>query len=238
MKLDILVMAAHPDDAELGCAGTIAAHVAKGYKVGIADFTKGELGTRGTPELRLQEASEAAKVLGLAARENLGFEDGFFENDKFHNLELIKIIRHFRPDVVFANAVEDRHPDHGKGGALASRACFLSGLRKINTTFQGQIQQEWRPKAVFHYIQDRYIKPDFVLDISEHWETKINAIKAFKSQFFNPDSNEPVTYISTQDFIHYVEARALEMGHAVGVKYGEGFTKEKNLAVKNIFDIL
>jgi len=218
MKLDILVMAAHPDDAELAVSGTIASAIAQGKKVGIVDFTRGELGTRGTPEIRLAESAAATQILGIHARENLGLADGFFQNDRESQLKLIDVIRKYQPDIVLANALEDRHPDHGKGAALAIDACFLSGLRKIETGLAA-----WRPKHVYHYIQDRYLKPDFVVDISAHWATKEAAIRAFKSQFFDPNSTEPASYISSPDFLAFVEARAQEMGHKIGVKYGEGF---------------
>jgi len=238
MKLDILVIAAHPDDAELGCGGTMASHIHAGLKVGIADLTKGELGTRGTPEIRKSEADEAAHILGISVRENLGFEDGFFENDKAHNLELIKIIRKYKPEMVLTNAVWDRHTDHGKGSELTYRACFLAGLAKIETKINGEFQTAWRPKQLFNFIQDRYITPDIVVDVTPFWNIKIDAIKAFKSQFFDPSSKEPETYISSPEFLNSVEARALEFGHAIGVKYGEGFTKNKQLGVKNLFDLI
>jgi len=218
MKLDILVMAAHPDDAELAVSGTIVDAVARGKKVGIIDFTRGELGTRGTPAIRLAESEEASQLLGIQVRENLGLADGFFQNDRDSQLKLIEVIRKYQPDIVLANALEDRHPDHGKGAALAIDACFLSGLRKIETDFPA-----WRPKHIYHYIQDRYLEPDFVIDISAHWEKKEAAIRAFKSQFFDPNSTEPASYISSPDFLQFIEARAQEMGHKIGVKYGEGF---------------
>jgi bacillithiol biosynthesis deacetylase BshB1 len=228
MKLDILVMAAHPDDAELSCAGTILKHIAEGKKVGIVDFTQGELGTRGTPEIRLQESADATKILGLHARENLGIRDGFFINDEETQLKLIEIIRKYQPEVVLANALEDRHPDHGKGAQLAIDACFLSGLRQIKT---GDLSA-WRPKQVYHYIQDRYLEPDFVIDITAHWDQKEAAIRAFKSQFFDPNSVEPASYISSPDFLNFIQARAMEMGHKIEVKYGEGFQKQGPLEVK------
>ena len=228
MKLDILVMAAHPDDAELSCAGTILKHIAAGKKVGIVDFTRGELGTRGTPEIRLQESADATKILGLHARENLGIRDGFFRNDEETQLKLIKVIRKYQPDIVLANALEDRHPDHGKGAQLAIDACFLSGLRQIKT---GNLPA-WRPAQVYHYIQDRYLEPDFVVDISTQWDQKEAAIRAFKSQFFDPSSSEPASYISSPDFLHFIQARAMEMGHKIGVKYGEGFQSQKTLEKK------
>jgi len=228
MKLDILVMAAHPDDAELSCAGTILKHIAAGKKVGIVDFTRGELGTRGTPEIRLQESTDATKILGLHARENLGIRDGFFRNDEETQLKLIEVIRKYQPDIVLANALEDRHPDHGKGAQLAIDACFLSGLRQIKT---GDLPA-WRPAQVYHYIQDRYLEPDFVVDISSQWDQKEAAIRAFKSQFFDPNSAEPASYISSPDFLNFIQARAMEMGHKIGVKYGEGFQSQKTLEKK------
>ena len=228
MKLDILVMAAHPDDAELSCAGTILKHIAAGKKVGIVDFTRGELGTRGTPEIRLQESADATKILGLHVRENLGIRDGFFRNDEETQLKLIEVIRKYQPEIVLANALEDRHPDHGKGAQLAIDACFLSGLRQIKT---GDLPA-WRPVQVYHYIQDRYLEPDFVVDISSQWDKKEAAIRAFKSQFFDPNSSEPASYISSPDFLNFIQARAMEMGHKIGVKYGEGFQSQKTLEKK------
>lgn len=217
-------MAAHPDDAELAVAGTIVDAIAKGKKVGIVDFTRGELGTRGTPEIRLAESAAASQVLGIHVRENLELADGFFQNDRESQLKLIEVIRKYQPEVVLANALEDRHPDHGKGAALAIDACFLSGLRKIETGLPA-----WRPKHVYHYIQDRYLEPDFVIDISAHWEKKETAIRAFKSQFFDPNSTEPASYISSPDFLAFIEARAQEMGHKIGVKYGEGFQSQATI---------
>lgn len=214
-------MAAHPDDAELAVSGTIAGAIAQGKKVGIVDFTRGELGTRGTPEIRLAESAAASLVLGIHARENLELADGFFQNDRESQMKLIEVIRKFQPEIVLANALEDRHPDHGKGAALAIDACFLSGLRKIETGLPA-----WRPKHLYHYIQDRYLEPDFVVDISAHWELKEKAIRAFKSQFFDPNSTEPASYISSPDFLNFIQARAQEMGHKIGVKYGEGFQSQ------------
>lgn len=236
-KLDILVIAAHPDDAELGCSGTIAAHIAKGFKVGIVDLTHGEMGTRGTPEIRLQEAADAAKILGLSARENLGFKDIYFKDDEAHQLELIKVIRKYQPEIVLANAITDRHPDHGKGASLASNACFMSGLRKIETELHGVAQQAWRPKFVYHYIQNNYIQPDFIVDISAHWDTKVASIMAFKSQFYDPASQEPASFISSPEFLPFIESRSRELGHRIMVKYGEGFTVERFIGVDNLFDL-
>ncbi|GGF48227.1 bacillithiol biosynthesis deacetylase BshB1 [Echinicola rosea] len=237
MKLDILAIAAHPDDAELSCSGTIAAHIKAGYKVGVLDFTQGEMGTRGTPEIRLEESTKAAELLQLSARENLGFRDAFFKDDEAHHLEVVKVIRKYQPDIVLANAISDRHPDHGKGGALTSKACFISGLRKVETSLDGKNQEPWRPQYVYHYIQNNYIKPDFVVDITDFWEDKLASIKAFKSQFYDPNSDEPESFISSREYFDFVEARAREFGHMINVKYGEGFTVEKTIGVKNLFDL-
>lgn len=234
MKLDILAIGVHPDDVELGCSGSLLAAISQGKKVGILDLTKGELGTRGTPEGRLQEAQSAAQILGVEWRENVGMADGFFKNDEEHQKLLISYIRKFRPDLVLANAIDDRHPDHGRAAQLINDACFYAGLRKVITVSEDGVEQEaWRPKNVFHYIQDRYIKPDFIVDISAFMDKKIEAIRAFKSQFFVPtyNSNEPQSYISTPEFLEFIEARAKELGHAIGVKYGEGFTSYKALGV-------
>jgi bacillithiol biosynthesis deacetylase BshB1 len=237
LKLDILVLAAHPDDAELGCSGTIAAQVAKGHKVGIVDLTHGEMGTRGTPELRLQEAANAAQILGLTVRENMGFQDVFFKDDAEHQLKLIQVIRKYQPEIVLANAVTDRHPDHGKGASLATNACFMSGLTKIETWQDGNKQAAWRPKFVYHYIQNNYIQPDFIVDISEHWDTKVKSISAFGSQFFDPKSNEPASFISSPEFLPFIESRAREFGHRIQAKYGEGFTVERFIGVADLFDL-
>ncbi len=238
MKLDILVFAVHPDDAELGCSGTIAAHIAAGKRVGIVDFTRGELGTRGTAEIRLAEAESSKNILGLSVRENLGMRDGFFVNDETHQRKLIEVIRTYQPEIVLANAVEDRHPDHGRAAALATEACFYAGLRMVETTDKdGNTQSAWRPKAVYHYIQDRYIEPDFIVDVSGFWDTKEKSIRAFKSQFYDPASSEPESYLTSPDFMKFIVARSEEMGHKIGVKHGEGFTKSKAIGVKNLFDL-
>lgn len=238
MKLDILVFAAHPDDAELCCSGTIAAHIASNKKVGIVDLTEGEMGTRGTSEIRLQEASDAAKILGLSIRENLGYDDGFFDNTRETQLGVIKMIRKYQPEIVLANAISDRHPDHGRAAQLVYRATFLSGLARIETTNGDESQQPWRPAAVYHYIQSLFINPDFVVDISRFWDKKLEAVKAFKSQFHDPNSSEAETYISNPDFLLALEARAKEFGHSLGVKYGEGFCKTRNLGVSSLFDLI
>jgi bacillithiol biosynthesis deacetylase BshB1 len=223
MKLRILAIAAHPDDVELGCAGTLIKHAQAGDAVGILDLTKGELGTRGTPETRLQEANDAGKIMGLAVRENAGFRDGFFLNDEHHRLELITYIRRFQPDIVLTNAPEDRHPDHGRGAALVTDACFLAGLQKIETAWQGELQKAWRPKRVFHMIQDRMLEPTFIVDISSAYERKMDAIRAYKSQFHDPSSSEPATYISSHNFLDQITQRDSLMGKRIGTERGEGF---------------
>lgn len=239
MKLDILVLAAHPDDAEISCAGTIARHIAMGHKVGIVDLTQGELGTRGTVEIRAEEAAASAKILGVSVRENLGLKDGFFQNDPTHQLAVIRVIRKYQPSIVLANAVYDRHIDHGKGASLAHDACFLSGLVRIETFDEDRKKQEpWRPAAVYHYIQSLYIEPDFIVDISDYWQKKVDALKAFRSQFYDPDSDEAETYISSPGFLKMIEARAIDWGYAIGTKYGEGFTTRRYPGVKSLFDLL
>ncbi|MCI0750723.1 MAG: bacillithiol biosynthesis deacetylase BshB1 [Flammeovirgaceae bacterium] len=237
MKLDILVIASHPDDAELGCGGTMARHISLGHAVGIIDLTKGELGTRGTVETRKTEADEASKILGVNVRENLGLADGFFQNDEVHQRKVIETIRKYKPEIVLTNAITDRHPDHGKGARLVYDSCFLSGLRKIETKSEGKPQDPWRPKQVYHFIQSQYIQPDFVVDISDFWQKKVDAIKAFKTQFFDANSKEPETYISRPIFIEFIEARAKELGHSIGVQYGEGFTSGAALGVNSLFDL-
>ncbi len=237
MKLDILVLPVHPDDAELGCAGTILKHIALGHKVGIADLTKGELGTRGTAEIREQEATKAAEILGLSVRENIGIPDGLFTNTPEYQLKVIESIRKYQPDIIITNAYHDRHPDHGRANELVEASAFLSGLRRIETNFDGKPQEAWRPKMVLHFIQDRYIKPDIIIDVTEYWDKKIESILAYGSQFFNPDWNEdePQTYISSPDFIKIVESRAMEFGKSIQARYGEGFTSRKLLGVDNLF---
>ena len=237
MKLDILAIGAHPDDVELSCSGTIAKEIAAGKKVGILDLTRGELGTRGSAEIRDKEAAAAAKILGVSVRENLAFADGFFTNDKEHQLKIIEVIRKYQPDIVLCNAVDDRHIDHPKGSKLASDACFLSGLRKIETELNGVPQKEWRPKQVYHYIQWKNIEPDFVVDISDFIDIKEKSVLAYSSQFYNPDSNEPPSPITSKNFIESVQYRAKDLGRIVGVDYAEGFTSERYICVKKISDL-
>ena len=236
-KLDILALGAHPDDTELGCSGTIAAHVAAGKRVGIIDFTRGELGTRGTPELREQEAEVSRKLQQVVVRENLGFADGFFANDEEHQLALARVIRKYQPDIVLANATEDRHPDHGRAAALTRSACFVAGLRRVETTDGGHTQTAWRPRRLYHYVQNSYVQPDFIVDISDYWTTKLNAIMSFKSQFGRHETDEPETYLTTPIFMKFIEARAQELGHAIGVAYGEGFTAAQPIGVKQLDDL-
>ena len=203
------------------------------------DLTEGELGTRGTPEIRLQEAKDAAEIMGVAVRDNLGLADGFFRNDREHQLQVIQKIRQYQPEIVIANAVHDRHPDHGRGAELVTESCFKAGLKMIRTTDErGEEQQAWSPKVVYHFIQDRFITPDVVVDITPYWEKKMETIRAFRSQFYNPDDSSPNTYISSPEFLNFVESRAKELGHAIGVTYGEGFTKERFIGVRNLFDLI
>ncbi len=234
-KLDILAFGVHPDDVELGCAGTILASVSEGKKAGIIDLTKGELGTRGSAEIRKEEAANAAKVLKVTVRENLGMADGFFQNDESHQRKVIEVIRKYRPEIVLCNSIEDRHPDHGRSAKLVEDAAFLSGLRKVETLVQGEKQQEWRPKYVFHYIQDRFLQPGFVFDISDFIEDKLKAVLCYKTQFFNTDLNEPETYISSPEFLETVKARAMMLGKRIGVKYAEGYITRKMVGI-NSFD--
>ena len=238
MKLDILAIGAHPDDVELGCGATIAKEVSLGKKVGILDLTRGELGTRGSAEIRDQEAADAATALGVVVRENLGFADGFFINDKEHQLELIKMIRKYQPDVVLCNSIDDRHIDHPKGSKLASDACFLSGLRKIETVLDGEVQKEWRPKKVYHYMQWKSLEPDFVIDVTGFMDVKEKAVRAYRSQFYDPTSNEPESPITSKNFINSVLYRANDLGRIIGVESAEGFNSERYVAVKKIDDLI
>jgi bacillithiol biosynthesis deacetylase BshB1 len=237
MKLDILAIGVHPDDVELGCAGTLMSAIAEGKKVGIVDLTRGELGTRGTVETRKLEARNAANILGIVIRENLEMADGFFQNDEANQRLLIQSIRKFRPEIILANAPEDRHPDHGRSSKMIADAAFLSGLRKIVTEHDGAIQQEWRPKYVFHYLQDRFLQPSFVVDISKYMDKKIESVMAYTTQFYNPDLNEPQTYISSPQFLDTVRGRALMLGKRIGVEYAEGYISEKMIGI-NSFDSL
>ncbi|MHA7843151.1 MAG: bacillithiol biosynthesis deacetylase BshB1 [Winogradskyella sp.] len=239
MKLDILAIGAHPDDVELGCGATIAKEVANGKKVGIIDLTRGELGTRGTADTRDEESFNAAKILNVSMRTNMEFADGFFVNDKEHQIELIKEIRKYRPEIVLCNAIDDRHIDHAKGSKLVSDACFLSGLRKIDTRHDDgdDWQEPWRPKLVYHYIQWKDLEPDIIVDVTGFIEKKMEAVLAYKTQFFDPHSNEPETPISSKNFTDSIIYRARNAGRLVGTEYGEGFTVERYPAVDSLFDL-
>ncbi len=238
MKVDILAIGAHPDDVELGCGGTLAKLISEGKKVAIVDLTQGELGTRGTNITRAEEAAEASHILGISARENLKMKDGFILNTEEYQMQVVKMIRKYQPEIVFANAIDDRHPDHAKASKLVSDACFLAGLVKIETELEGENQQQWRPKQVFHYIQWKNVTPDFVVDISDFMEKKIEACLAYKTQFYDPNSNEPMTPIATKDFLESLTYRAQDLGRLSGVDFAEGFTSEKLLAFKNFDGIV
>jgi len=233
MKTNILAFGVHPDDVELGCAGTLVAAVAQGKKVAVVDLTRGELGTRGSAETRNVEAANAAKVMGVHARENLEMADGFFQNDENNIRKVVAVIRKYQPEIVLCNAPEDRHPDHGRSSALVADAAFLAGLRKIKTEDEGKEQEHWRPSYVFHYIQDRYLKPDFLFDISDSFEQKIKAVLCYTTQFNTTDTSEPETYISNPDFLDVIKARALMFGKRIGIKYAEGYLTTKMIGVKS-----
>lgn len=238
MKLDILAFGAHPDDVELGCGGTIAKEISLGKKVGIIDLTRGELGTRGSVAIRNQESANAARILGVSVRENLDMRDGFFVNDETHQLEIIKMIRKYQPKIVLCNAFDDRHIDHGKGSKLVSDACFLSGLMKIKTEYEGNNQEVWRPKLVYHYIQWKNLIPDFVVDISGFNDKRLAAILAYESQFYNSNSNEPETPIATKNFMESLNYRVQDFGRLIGTDYAEGFMVERYLAVNSLEDLM
>jgi bacillithiol biosynthesis deacetylase BshB1 len=238
MKLDILAIGVHPDDVELSCAGTILKHLAQGKKVGILDLTRGELGTRGTPHLRTEEAMKAAKILGVNTREQLTMADGFFENNESNQKHIIHILRKYQPEIVLCNAVSDRHPDHGRAAKLATDSCFYSGLVKIETLGDNnKLQAVWRPKAVYHYIQDQFIHPDFVIDITPFMDKKMESILAYSSQFYDPNSNEPETPISNKNFMEIVKAKSNMLGRAIGCDYAEGFTVNRYPGVESLFDL-
>jgi bacillithiol biosynthesis deacetylase BshB1 len=235
MKLDVLAIGVHPDDVELGCSGTLINEVKRGKTVGIVDLTEGELGTRGTVEDRYREAADAAKIIGAAARENLKMRDGFFKNDEEHQLQVIRILRKYQPEIVITNILEDRHPDHGRAGNLVYDACFLAGLRQIHTKDDaGQEQEKWRPKYLLHFIQDRFYEPDFIVDITGAMEQKMASVKAYATQFHDPNSAEPETYISNPGFLEAVTARARLLGKRIGVQFAEGFISKKNIGIANL----
>ncbi len=238
MKVDILAFGAHPDDVELGAGATIAKEIDLGKKVAVVDLTRGELGTRGSAEIRQQEATAAAAVLGVHYRENLAFRDGFFVNDEKHQLEIIKMIRKYRPEIVLCNAIDDRHIDHGKGSKLVSDACFLSGLRKIETAINGVEQEAWRPKVVYHYIQWKNIEPDFVVDVTGYMDKKVESVLAYGTQFFDKNSNEPTTPITSKNFLDSITYRAQDLGRLINKDFAEGFTVERYLAVNTLADLV
>lgn len=238
MKIDILAIGIHPDDVELSCSGTIAKHIAFGKKVGILDLTQGELGTRGNAELRTKEANEAAIILGVSFRTQLNLKDCFFENNEENQKKIIEIIRKHQPEIILCNAISDRHPDHGRASKLVSDSSFYSGLIKIETHSDNKIQKAWRPKAVYHYIQDQYIHPDFVIDISDFIDIKHKAIMAYSSQFYNPSSNEPETPISSKHFIETVNSKMSILGRDIGVKFAEGFTVNRYPGINSLFDLV
>lgn len=236
-KTNILAIGVHPDDVELSCSGTILKHIALGKTCALLDLTKGELGTRGTADLRTEEANKSAKLMGIDFRIQLDLQDGFFSNEKEQLKEIIKVIRACKPEIVLANAINDRHPDHGRAAKLIADACFYSGLIKIETEYNGEKQSAWRPKAVYHYIQDNYIHPDFVVDVTDYADKKREAIMCYSSQFFNPDSNEPQTPISSPEFLESLFAKMSIWGRAIGAKYAEGFTVNRYPGVDNLFDL-
>ena len=238
MKLDILAFAAHPDDVELSCAGILMKHIDMGRKAGIVDLTAGELGTRGSAPLRLQEAADAAKIMGVAVRDNLGMADGFFTNDKEHQLKIIRKIRQYRPDIVLCNAPADRHPDHGMAAQLVVESCFYAGLRRIETELDGKSQECWRPKAVYHYIQFNNLEPSLAVDVTPYMERKMDAIRAFRSQFYDPDSTEPATVISSPEYMDHIYHRASETGRIIGVKHAEGLIAVRYPGVEDLFGLL
>lgn len=238
MKLHILAIGVHPDDVELGCGGMLLKHALKRQKIGILDLTRGEMGTRGTIETRYTEAAAAAGILRADVRENLEMRDGFFVNDEAHQLKIVAVLRRYRPDIVLANALNDRHPDHGRAGKLIADACFLSGLRKVVTMDNNQSQEAWRPKMVFHYIQDVFREPDIIVDISDVYEQKMDAIRCYGTQFLPQGSNDPMTYISRSGFLEHIRARDFDMGHRIGVKYGEGFTCQRNIGVSDLDQVI
>jgi bacillithiol biosynthesis deacetylase BshB1 len=238
MKLDILAFGAHPDDVELGCSGTLAKEISLGKKVGIIDLTRGELGTRGSVAIRNSESANASEILGVSVRENLDMRDGFFINDEAHQMKVIEMLRKYRPEIVLCNAIQDRHIDHGKGSKLVSDACFLSGLRRIETIVDGKSQEAWRPKVVYHYIQWENITPDFVVDISGFLEIKMESILAYSSQFYKENTSEPESPITSKNFLDSVKYRAQDLGRIIGTAHGEGFTVERYLAVNSLSDLV
>jgi len=237
MKVDILAVGVHPDDIELACSGTLLAHIALGKTVSLLDLTKGEMGTRGTIHTRKEEAEVSRAMMGAKSRENVGLKDGLFQYSEENILKIIPYIRKYQPEIILCNSITDRHPDHGRSSKLVSDAAYYSGLVKMETSVDGEQQKPWRPKAVYHYIQDRHIEPDFVVDISPYWDKKLELIKCFKTQFGIAKDDGAQTPISSQSFLDYIQAHDILMGRHIGAKYGEGFTVERYLGVKNLFDL-
>jgi bacillithiol biosynthesis deacetylase BshB1 len=237
-KVDILAFAAHPDDIELAASGTLMKHIADGKTVAIVDLTQGELGSRGTLETRFEEAQEASKIMGVTFRTNLKMSDGFFDLSEINKRLIIQQIRRFQPTIVLANAIEDRHPDHGRASKLVSEACFLAGLIKVETIWDGHAQKPFRPVAVYHYIQDRHIEPDFLVDVTDFVERKFECIKAYKTQFFDPNSTQPQTPISGEEFLDVLKGKMQVLGRTIGTKYAEGFTVERKIGIKSFFDLI
>ncbi len=238
MKLDILAFGAHPDDVEISASGTLIVHIEKGYKCGIVDLTRGELGTRGNAEQREEESQVASKILKIHIRENLNLDDGFFMNDLVNQLKVVTVIRKYNPEIILCNAINDRHPDHSRAAELISNSIFLAGLTKVKTTYKNTPQERWKVKAHYHYIQDRYIKPDIAVDITSVWDRKMQAIRSFSSQFYDPLSTEPDTNISGKDFLDFLAARSIEMGRPLGVQYAEGFTSPRLPGVADLFNLI
>lgn len=236
-KINLLAFAAHPDDVEISASGIMIKHKNMGLTTGIIDLTRGELGTRGSSAIRDSEAAEAAKIMNLDVRENLGFKDGFFETDELHLIQVITALRKYQPDIVLINSENDRHPDHGRAHQLMKRACFLSGLPKIETLFNGQSLKAWRPKSVYSYIQDYFIDPHLVVDVTDVWDARMAALKAFSSQFFDPQSSEPNTPISNPEFFKFIEGRGLQFGRFIQTGYGEGLRTVRPIGVKNLNEL-
>ena len=238
MKVDILAIGAHPDDVELSCSGTIAKEISAGKKVVIIDLTKGELGTRGSEKIREIESKKAAEILKISDRKNLGLKDGFFHNSDENKIKLVRLIRFYKPKIVLCNSINDRHPDHGRASKLVVESCFLSGLKKVSTKFQDIAQQPWKPTNIYHYVQWNLEIPDFIVDISDFLDIKLKSVQCYSSQFYDPESKEPKTPISTQNFLESIKYRSANFGRIIGADHGEGFVANRKLAVASISDLI